>query len=90
MSNAKIRTIDGSLLRFKKSGDSVFVENSKILIPDIGAYDGVIQVIDQVLLPTKGECAEENIKRPEFSQFWILWSNFGVGSSGMRLIEKKC
>jgi uncharacterized surface protein with fasciclin (FAS1) repeats len=49
------KTLNGEQLIFTKDGNDIYVGNvnirAKIIMPDILAYDGVIHVIDTVLLP---------------------------------------
>ncbi|HQR47246.1 MAG TPA: fasciclin domain-containing protein [Thermoanaerobaculia bacterium] len=43
----------GKPVSFKVEGGAVFVNDAKIVKPDVRASNGVIQVIDKVLLPPK-------------------------------------
>ena len=50
-SGLSIPTVSGSSVSIKKS-DAVFVNSAKVIQADIEASNGVIHVIDKVLLPT--------------------------------------
>jgi len=45
------RTATGALLNIKVSGDTVMVSDAKVVKADVPASNGVIHVIDKVLLP---------------------------------------
>ena len=45
------KTLNGASVAIKVDGGSVFVNNAKVVIPDVMASNGVIHVIDTVLLP---------------------------------------
>ena len=49
MNSAK--TVNGQSLTIKVEGDTVMVNNAKVVKTDIGCTNGVIHVIDTVLLP---------------------------------------
>ena len=46
-----VKTIQGSTLAVDASGDSVMVDNAKVVSADVAADNGVIHVIDTVVLP---------------------------------------
>jgi uncharacterized surface protein with fasciclin (FAS1) repeats len=50
LSSAK--AVSGDMLSIKASGGTVMVNNSKVVRTDIAASNGVIHVVDTVLLPT--------------------------------------
>ena len=52
------KTVNGANVAIKVDGGSVFVNNAKVVIPDVMASNGVIHVIDTVLLPP---AAKQNI-----------------------------
>ncbi len=54
-SGTKVKTLSGAEVTVKKSGNSIFLNTSRIVSTDIAASNGVIHVIDSVLLPPKGE-----------------------------------
>ena len=46
-----VETMQGSSLRVSKSGDSLLVDDARIVTTDIPATNGVIHVIDEVIFP---------------------------------------
>jgi uncharacterized surface protein with fasciclin (FAS1) repeats len=48
-------TLEGSSLRISKSGDSLLVDDARIVTPDISATNGVIHVVDSVILPAPAD-----------------------------------
>ena len=50
-SGMKIETLAGQKLKIKKKGGKIFVNGSKVISADIGTSNGVIHVINHVLLP---------------------------------------
>jgi uncharacterized surface protein with fasciclin (FAS1) repeats len=47
------KTLAGANVRFRTSGGRVFVNNARVVTPDVMAANGVIHVIDRVLIPPK-------------------------------------
>jgi uncharacterized surface protein with fasciclin (FAS1) repeats len=47
------KTVNGKLLEIEVKGDAVMVNDAKVTKTDIGASNGVIHVIDTVILPPK-------------------------------------
>ena len=47
------KTVNGKMLDIETKGDSVMVNDAKVTATDIGASNGVIHVIDTVILPPK-------------------------------------
>jgi uncharacterized surface protein with fasciclin (FAS1) repeats len=45
------KTLNGKKVRFRVKGESVFVNRAKVTAPDVMASNGVIHVINRVLLP---------------------------------------
>jgi uncharacterized surface protein with fasciclin (FAS1) repeats len=45
------RTLNGKAVRIRVSGANVFVNNAKVTRPDVMASNGVIHVINRVLIP---------------------------------------
>jgi uncharacterized surface protein with fasciclin (FAS1) repeats len=45
------RTLNGKSVRIRVSGMNVFVNNAKVTTPDVTASNGVIHVINRVLIP---------------------------------------
>ena len=51
VSSSRIRTLNGGFLRVSVTGAGAFVNDSQIIATDIKASNGIIHVIDAVLLP---------------------------------------
>lgn len=47
----KAKTVEGSDVKIKVKGNDVYVNKAKVVKPDIEASNGVIHVIDTVILP---------------------------------------
>ena len=47
-----IKTLNGQRVRVKVRGDKVFVSGARVVTPDVGASNGVIHVINKVLIPS--------------------------------------
>lgn len=47
------QTIQGDTLSIEQSGESVMIENATVVTPDIEAENGIVHVIDAVLMPSK-------------------------------------
>lgn len=47
----KVKTVQGESLNVSTQGGSVMVDNAKVTKTDIGASNGVIHIIDTVILP---------------------------------------
>ena len=45
------KTLNGKKVRFRVKGSNVFVNRAKVTTPDVLASNGVIHVINRVLLP---------------------------------------
>ena len=48
---SRARTLSGKRVRFRVTGSTVFVNRAKVTAADVMASNGVIHVIDRVLLP---------------------------------------
>jgi uncharacterized surface protein with fasciclin (FAS1) repeats len=48
------KTVNGKMLDIKTNGDAVMVNDAKVTATNISASNGVIHVIDTVILPPKG------------------------------------
>ena len=49
--SGQVTTVAGSTVAVKVQNQKVSVNNSKVVKADVGASNGVIHVLDQVLLP---------------------------------------
>lgn len=45
------RTLNGKTVRVRATGGSVFINNAKVTTPDVMASNGVIHVVNRVLIP---------------------------------------
>jgi len=50
---SKVKTVEGSDVEVKRDGDAVMIENATVTTADIEASNGVIHVIDTVILPAE-------------------------------------
>lgn len=48
------KTVNGKMLNIKMKGDAVMINDAKVTATDIAASNGVIHVINMVILPPKG------------------------------------
>ena len=46
-----IRTLNGKSVRIRVRDSKVLVDKARVTTPDVGAANGVIHVIDRVLIP---------------------------------------
>ena len=46
-----VKTVNGKSVRIRTSNGSVYVNNAKVTTPDVNASNGVIHVINRVLIP---------------------------------------
>ncbi|MFN5657952.1 MAG: fasciclin domain-containing protein, partial [Pseudanabaena sp.] len=46
-----VKTVDGSSIKVTKTNKNVVIDNSKVIKADVKASNGVIHVINNVLLP---------------------------------------
>ena len=51
--NGNVKTVNGANLAMSKAGDIVTVEDAVVLTADVVATNGVVHVIDRVLMPPK-------------------------------------
>ena len=49
--NAKVKSLNGADLELSKAGDFVTVESAAVVTPDMVATNGVIHIVDTVLIP---------------------------------------
>ena len=58
MANRRLPTLEGSLVDFRANEDGSFVVNdANVIRSDVSATDGVVHVIDKVLMPLSGKCS---------------------------------
>lgn len=51
LGGAVLRTLNGQVLAPSVSGGAVFIDDAQVVAADVGATNGVIHVIDKVLIP---------------------------------------
>ncbi len=51
LNGQEVATVSGAKIKIQKIGDDLFINNSKVIITDIQASNGIIHVIDTVLTP---------------------------------------
>ena len=49
--NSKVKSLNGAELELSKAGDFVTVESAAVVTPDVVATNGVVHIVDTVLLP---------------------------------------
>ncbi|MBC7444458.1 MAG: fasciclin domain-containing protein [Polaromonas sp.] len=49
--NSSSKTVNGASLALSRAGDFVTVEDALVQIPDISATNGVVHIVDSVLMP---------------------------------------
>ena len=52
--NGNSKTVNGASLALSRAGDFVTVEDALVQTPDVAASNGVVHVVDSVLLPPAG------------------------------------
>ena len=62
LKNGMVETVQGSKLQIKSSHGKPYVNNAKLLTTDIDTKNGVIHVIDTVLMPSKESMAQGRIR----------------------------
>jgi len=51
--NGNVKTVNGATLALAKAGEIVTVEDAVVLTADVAATNGIVHVIDRVLMPPK-------------------------------------
>jgi uncharacterized surface protein with fasciclin (FAS1) repeats len=51
--NGTAKTLNGATLALAKAGETVTVEDAVVTLPDVAASNGVVHVVDRVLMPPK-------------------------------------
>lgn len=52
----ELTTLDALILKTDCADNTVTIDGATIITPDIVARNGIIHVIDMLLLPPRGEC----------------------------------
>lgn len=64
LKSGAVKTVEGSPVAVKVKSQAVMVNNAKVTSPDIQASNGVIHVIDRVILPPEMTGAQKPMKKP--------------------------
>ena len=51
--NSKVKSVNGADLELSKAGEFVTVENAAVTTADVAATNGVVHIVDTVLMPPK-------------------------------------
>lgn len=65
--NAAVKTVNGANVFLTSNSNGVFINGSPVIVADVKAANGVIHVIDHVLLPPAGNIVATAIANPDFS-----------------------
>lgn len=65
--NAAVKTVNGADVFLTSNSNGVFINGSPVIVADVKAANGVIHVIDNVLLPPAGNIVATAIANPDFS-----------------------
>jgi transforming growth factor-beta-induced protein len=83
-----VETANGKSLKVTFMDGSVYVDGAKVLATDVMATNGVIHVIDAVILP-QAEPAEAQTDNPKTGDMGIIPLGFGALASGAWLLLRK-
>jgi transforming growth factor-beta-induced protein len=64
-----VDTLNGKSIEISLDGDDLLINDSTVISPDIVALNGIIHVIDQVLLPPEGDDEDD----PIYCWFYYCW-----------------
>ncbi|PSQ70770.1 MAG: hypothetical protein BRD26_04305 [Bacteroidetes bacterium QH_1_64_81] len=59
----RAQTLQGDTLSIEQSGESVMIENATVVTPDIKAENGVIHVVDAVLMSSEDAAGSMSSKK---------------------------
>lgn len=65
--SAAVTTLNGKRVFVRKSGNNVFVNLSKVTQADVQAKNGIVHVIDKVLMPPTQSIVDVVVNNPNFS-----------------------
>lgn len=65
--NAAVTTINGADIYVTSNSKGVFVNGTPVIVADVKAANGVIHVIDRVLMPPVGNIVQTAVANPNFS-----------------------
>ncbi|NCU05414.1 MAG: fasciclin domain-containing protein [Chitinophagaceae bacterium] len=65
--NAAVKTINGADVYVTSNNNGVFINGSPVIVADVKAANGVIHVIDNILMPPAGNIVAAAVANPDFS-----------------------
>lgn len=65
--NAAVKTVNGADVFLTSNSNGVFINGTPVIVADVKAANGVIHVIDNVLLPPAGNIVATAIANPDFT-----------------------
>jgi len=86
--NSKIATLDGSgelRINIVDDGETIVAQGGEIVLPNQGASNGIIHVIDRVLEPTAGDIKDILKSDPNFSIFSQMIENSAMNFTNITL-----
>lgn len=81
--NATTHNIDGDVLNLERTSEDVlrFEDKSRITDPDIMASNGVIHLIDSIVIPESAQHINQALKSHNFTKFQQLVEEAGLGDA---------
>lgn len=67
LGSTPVKTLNGKNIYVNKKGSNVFINAGKVTYADVFAGNGVVHVVDKLLLPPSGNIVETLINDPKFS-----------------------
>ena len=65
--NAAVETLNGADVYVTSNSNGVFINGSPVIVADVKAANGVIHVIDNILMPPVGNIVATAVANPDFS-----------------------
>lgn len=65
--NAPVKTLNGADIYATSNSKGVFINGTPVILPNVKAINGVIHVIDKVLMPPVGNIVQTAVANPDFS-----------------------
>ena len=62
----RVATAEGRKVTIQKRGSSVSVNTANVVVADVGSSNGVVHVIDKVLMPPRGSKSNTMLLKPKF------------------------
>ncbi len=80
-------TVFGQELDIRVDGDNVYVNDAQVIITDVEADNGVIHVIDAVLIPDKNAGEGDYLVKPGDTLYGIAQEQLGDGHRYLEIVE---